>query len=94
MRRWIAALAFVPALAWGDCGSPEMRESVMNLAEAVQERREQGESYQQATRRVRDSGGGEVERRLYYTVVDGVYGGSSMQAIWQTTYAACVTVTH
>jgi len=36
MRRWLAVLAFMPALAWGDCMSPEMRSDMTQLALSLQ----------------------------------------------------------
>jgi hypothetical protein len=44
MRRWIAALAFVPALAWGDCLSHEVRETFVSTALEIQAALDRGVS--------------------------------------------------
>lgn len=42
MRRWLAALAFVPAVAWGDCYSVETREGFVEYAVLLDEVRRDG----------------------------------------------------
>ena len=36
MRRWLAALAFVPALAWGDCMSSDAQQTFTGMALDIQ----------------------------------------------------------
>lgn len=71
MRGWLVALAFVPALAWGQsgCYSLENREYYLDYAQTLVDLREQGVSES----RVLDSAmGGEVSPFLRAAMLEAV----------------------
>ena len=77
MRRWLAALAFVPALAWGDCLSHEARGDFTELAMLVADMQKAGASERHMLEEARQSGAPGTEAAML-EAVNLIYGPSSV----------------
>lgn len=53
MRGWVAVLALVPAVAWGECFSVETRDGYLDIALSMLDARERGVSERDAIAQVR-----------------------------------------
>jgi hypothetical protein len=77
MRRWIAALAFVPALAWGDCLSHEARGDFTELAMLVADMQQVGVSERHMLEEARQAGAPGTEAAML-EAVKLIYSPSSV----------------
>ncbi len=73
MRRWLAALALVPAVAWGDCYSVETREGYLGVAYSVADARERGVSEREAIALVQRHITGDADRAAAYEAIRLIY---------------------
>lgn len=79
MRGWVAVLALVPAVAWGqgDCLSVRLRESFTEYAMLVQQSRERGVAERRLLEIIPGDDAPEVQAAMY-EAVDLLYGPMSV----------------
>ena len=100
MRRWIAALALVPALAWGRgsgyCMTQEADAAFADMASRVLSNQRAGVGKRDITRAVEEMTNTDTGRALWMSVVDYVYSRgdyASQQGAIAEVRLACIEAT-
>ncbi len=65
MRRWLAALALVPVMAWGDCMSVDERAAFTDMALAITDRHEEGVPERELLTAAHDMGDPAIKAAFY-----------------------------